>query len=150
VLSGGELSTVFIPDTEEVTGSIPVSPTSTKRASEQRKRRSEALCVSLCSDTVLAEWCTCVTSCVTMGNRFRGGRGLLASVGVRDCPLMSDDGTCPSSPRKGFGKASHRVIRVLSGSETRRGDAMPKTASIWPVRALPSTLSTAHGCRGAL
>jgi hypothetical protein len=32
VLSGGVLSTVFIPDTEEVTGSIPVSPTSTKRA----------------------------------------------------------------------------------------------------------------------
>jgi hypothetical protein len=31
VLSGGVLSTVFIPDTEEVTGSIPVSPTSTKR-----------------------------------------------------------------------------------------------------------------------
>jgi hypothetical protein len=30
VLSGGVLSTVFIPDTEEVTGSIPVSPTSTK------------------------------------------------------------------------------------------------------------------------
>ena len=31
MLSGGVLSTVFIPDTEEVTGSIPVSPTSTKR-----------------------------------------------------------------------------------------------------------------------
>jgi len=31
VLSGGVPSTVSIPDTEEVTGSIPVSPTSTKR-----------------------------------------------------------------------------------------------------------------------
>jgi hypothetical protein len=31
VLSGGVLSTEVIPDTEEVTGSIPVSPTSTKR-----------------------------------------------------------------------------------------------------------------------
>jgi hypothetical protein len=40
VLSGGVLSTEFMPDTEEVTGSIPVSPTSTKRASEQRKRGS--------------------------------------------------------------------------------------------------------------
>jgi len=27
VLNGGALSTLFIPDTEEVTGSIPVSPT---------------------------------------------------------------------------------------------------------------------------
>ncbi len=43
MLSGELLSTVFIPDTEEVTGSIPVSPTSTKKASEQRKCVSEAL-----------------------------------------------------------------------------------------------------------
>ena len=27
MLNGGALSTLFIPDTEEVTGSIPVSPT---------------------------------------------------------------------------------------------------------------------------
>jgi hypothetical protein len=38
VLSGGVLSTVFIPDTEEVTGSIPVSPTSTKMAPDLRIR----------------------------------------------------------------------------------------------------------------
>ena len=31
VLSGGVLSTEFMPDTEEVTGSIPVSPTNKKR-----------------------------------------------------------------------------------------------------------------------
>ena len=101
------LSTVFIPDTEEVTGSIPVSPTSTKRASEQRKRRSEAFCISLCSDTVLAEWCTCLTNCVTMGDRFRGGRGLLASVGVRDCLRMSDDGTWPPLAAEGIRNKRH-------------------------------------------
>src|ERR1035437_278145 len=103
VLSGGVLSTVFIPGTEEVTGSIPVSPTSTKRASEQRKRRSEVFCVIHCSDTVLAEWCTCVT----MGDRFRGGRGLLAPVGVRDCPLMSDDGTGPQLAAEGIRNRRH-------------------------------------------
>ena len=57
MLSGGVLSTVFIPDTEEVTGSIPVSPTSTKRASEQRKRSLEFVCISHCSGLVLVEWC---------------------------------------------------------------------------------------------
>jgi len=39
VLSGGLLSTGFIPDTEEVTGSIPVSPTSTKSVSDAMKER---------------------------------------------------------------------------------------------------------------
>ena len=32
MLNGGVLSTVFIPDTEAVTGSIPVSPTAQKMA----------------------------------------------------------------------------------------------------------------------
>ena len=40
MLSGELLSTVFIPDTEEVTGSIPVSPTSSKTALDVRKRES--------------------------------------------------------------------------------------------------------------
>jgi hypothetical protein len=57
VLNGGALSTLFIPDTEEVTGSIPVSPTSTKRASEQRKRDSEFLCIRFCSGLSLVECC---------------------------------------------------------------------------------------------
>ena len=57
MLSGGVLRTVFIPDTEEVTGSIPVSPTSTKRVSEQRKRSSEFVCVNHCSGLFLVEWC---------------------------------------------------------------------------------------------
>jgi hypothetical protein len=40
VLGGGVLSTEFMPDKEEVTGSIPVSPTSSKMAPGLRKRRS--------------------------------------------------------------------------------------------------------------
>src|ERR1019366_3099560 len=36
VLSGGVLSTEFMPDTEEVTGSIPVSPTRYRCRSEAR------------------------------------------------------------------------------------------------------------------
>ena len=107
VLSGGVLSTDSIPDTEEVTGSIPVSPTSTKRASEQRKRDSGAFCISLCSDMILAEWCTCLTNCVTMGDRFRGGRGLFVSVGVCDCLLMSDDGTWPPLAAEGIRNERH-------------------------------------------
>jgi uncharacterized membrane protein YeaQ/YmgE (transglycosylase-associated protein family) len=43
VLSGGVLSTVIMPDTEEVTGSIPISPTSTKSAPDLRKRGSGAV-----------------------------------------------------------------------------------------------------------
>ena len=103
VLSGGVLSTKFMPDTEEVTGSIPVSPTSIKWASEQRKRRSEALCVSLCSDTVLAEWRTCLTNCVTMVTVSVAEEVFWrpwGSVTVHSCPTM---GLGPSSPRKGFG-----------------------------------------------
>jgi len=38
VLSGGVLSTVVMPDTEEVTGSIPASPTGSKMAPDLRKR----------------------------------------------------------------------------------------------------------------
>jgi hypothetical protein len=46
VLSGGVLSTGIMPDTEEVTGSIPVSPTSSKTASDLRKRGSGAALIS--------------------------------------------------------------------------------------------------------
>ena len=45
------------PDTEEVAGSIPVPPTSTKRVSEQRKRSSEFVCISHCSGLFLVQWC---------------------------------------------------------------------------------------------
>jgi hypothetical protein len=38
-------------DTEEVTGSIPVSPTSTKRGSDQPKRGSEFFCINPCVAT---------------------------------------------------------------------------------------------------
>jgi hypothetical protein len=47
--------------------------------------------VSLCSDPVLAEWCICLTDCVTMGDRFGGGRGFLrpwGSVTVHRRPVL--------------------------------------------------------------
>ena len=43
MLNRGVLRTVFIPDTEEVTGSIPVSPTGSKTALDLRKRESGAV-----------------------------------------------------------------------------------------------------------
>ena len=42
VLSEEVLSTATMPDTEEVTGSIPESPTSSKTAPDLRKRRPGA------------------------------------------------------------------------------------------------------------
>ena len=40
------------PDTEEVTGSIPVSPTSSKNGSDLRKRGSEPFCIEPCTDLI--------------------------------------------------------------------------------------------------
>jgi hypothetical protein len=55
----------------------------------------------------LAEWCTCVTSCVTMGDRFRGGSGHFSSVGVRDGALTSDDGTWSQLAAEGIRNKRH-------------------------------------------
>ena len=73
VLSGGVLSTVFIPDTEEVTGSIPVAPTSTRRDSEQPKRGSEFFCINPCVATFFCRMVPCVTS--SKMNGFQPGTG---------------------------------------------------------------------------
>jgi hypothetical protein len=72
VLSGGVLSTAFIPDTEAVTGSIPVSPTSSKNGSDLWKRRPEPFCSELCTALFSVEWCPSLTNYLTTGGRRRG------------------------------------------------------------------------------
>jgi hypothetical protein len=131
---------------EEVTGSILVSPTSTKRASEQRKRDSEALCISHCSDLVLAECCTCLTDCVTMGDRFGGGRGLFASVFLRPWGsvtvhrrLVLPPGR--ESPRSGFG--------ITGGPQPRAAHCLAKFEACKRVRTPSSDTGSRVGCARA-
>jgi hypothetical protein len=71
VLGGGVLSTEFMPDTEEVTGSIPVSPTSSKNGSDLRERRPEPVCIEPCTDLISVEWCPYLTNYLTTGGRRR-------------------------------------------------------------------------------
>jgi len=140
VLSGGVLSTVFIPDTEEVAGSIPVPPTSTKRASEQWKRAAEALFAQACRSSDVHESLSDLDSAIVQVQAVPLEADWIARCGVfrLRVPPLSSAGSmallCPT-------RDTEHIVAGTRGTTLRINSESPPSSG-----TLPKAGGRGHGC----